>query len=224
MRWLQPDPIDIDGKDPDLYAYCGNDPINSDDPFGLEDSDKWWVVLFSRETLKYLFSKQYVGDVCKTAKGEGKAVVGTVTGPIELVMYYHKKGVSLKSTKDLAVGMWQGFWGGLTGTDPEAFGESFMTLEILLAPVLKKVPNPTPLSLSSYGNLRSFTLVNLEWKGECKFRIDVGELPTSGKRALKIPKALRGKKIPHYHRRGKGPGNGIGRHRPWEGGQQGPRF
>ena len=35
-RWLQKDPIDIASGDPNLYRYCGNDPINAKDPSGLD--------------------------------------------------------------------------------------------------------------------------------------------------------------------------------------------
>jgi uncharacterized protein RhaS with RHS repeats len=35
-RWLQRDPIDSASGDPNLYRYCGNDPINRADPSGLD--------------------------------------------------------------------------------------------------------------------------------------------------------------------------------------------
>ena len=34
-RWLQRDPIDAASGDPNLYRYCGNDPVNKVDPNGL---------------------------------------------------------------------------------------------------------------------------------------------------------------------------------------------
>jgi RHS repeat-associated protein len=34
-RWLQRDPIDAGGGDPNLYRYAGNDPVNRADPSGL---------------------------------------------------------------------------------------------------------------------------------------------------------------------------------------------
>ncbi|MEJ5384718.1 MAG: RHS repeat-associated core domain-containing protein [Fimbriimonadales bacterium] len=34
-RWLQRDPIDADLGDPNLYRYCGNDPLTKADPDGL---------------------------------------------------------------------------------------------------------------------------------------------------------------------------------------------
>ncbi|MEJ5251741.1 MAG: RHS repeat-associated core domain-containing protein [Chthonomonadetes bacterium] len=34
-RWLQKDPIGTSSGDPNLYRYCGNDPINYTDPTGL---------------------------------------------------------------------------------------------------------------------------------------------------------------------------------------------
>ena len=33
--WLSPDPIGFEGGDANLYRYCGGDPLNETDPFGL---------------------------------------------------------------------------------------------------------------------------------------------------------------------------------------------
>ncbi len=35
-RWLQRDPIDASSGDPNLYRYCGNDPLNHYDPDGTD--------------------------------------------------------------------------------------------------------------------------------------------------------------------------------------------
>lgn len=35
-RWLEEDPIDFEGADPNLYRYCGNNPTNAIDPEGLQ--------------------------------------------------------------------------------------------------------------------------------------------------------------------------------------------
>jgi len=35
-RWLQRDPIEVAFGDPNLYRYCGNDPLNAVDPSGLD--------------------------------------------------------------------------------------------------------------------------------------------------------------------------------------------
>ena len=35
-RWLQKDPIDAASGDPNLYRYCGNDPVNQVDPDGTD--------------------------------------------------------------------------------------------------------------------------------------------------------------------------------------------
>jgi RHS repeat-associated protein len=38
-RFLQPDPIGFGGGDANLYRYCGGDPVNRRDPFGLDDEN-----------------------------------------------------------------------------------------------------------------------------------------------------------------------------------------
>ena len=35
-RWLQRDPIGVAGGHPNVYLYCGNDPINDADPTGMD--------------------------------------------------------------------------------------------------------------------------------------------------------------------------------------------
>jgi RHS repeat-associated protein len=39
-RWLQRDPIDISGGDPNFYQYCGRDPINLYDVNGSQEAKK----------------------------------------------------------------------------------------------------------------------------------------------------------------------------------------
>ena len=41
-RWLQRDPIDVAGGHPNVYLYCGNDPLNAADPYGLWDWAKYF--------------------------------------------------------------------------------------------------------------------------------------------------------------------------------------
>ncbi len=36
-RWMQEDPIRLEGEDTNLYRDCGNDPVNHTDPSGLQD-------------------------------------------------------------------------------------------------------------------------------------------------------------------------------------------
>jgi RHS repeat-associated protein len=35
-RWLQRDPIGVGGGHPNVYLYCGNEPVNAKDPSGLD--------------------------------------------------------------------------------------------------------------------------------------------------------------------------------------------
>src|SRR5204862_6531487 len=38
-RFIQPDPLGFGGGDANLFRYCGGDPVNGRDPFGLEDPE-----------------------------------------------------------------------------------------------------------------------------------------------------------------------------------------
>ena len=122
--------------------------------------------------------------------------------------------MSLQSGKDLAVGFYNGiaFW---NKDDPHEFGEAFMGFELTVAPLVKKIPNFTPLSLTSRIPLASggATLLRIDVSGEQVIRFDWHELPKVGKLADKLPNWAKGKSLPHFHRRGSG---GIGAHRPWD--------
>jgi len=39
-RFIQPDPLRFAGGDANLYRYCGGDPVNGRDPFGLQEKEK----------------------------------------------------------------------------------------------------------------------------------------------------------------------------------------
>ena len=41
-RFLSKDPIGLDGGDLNLYAFCGNDPVNYRDPYGLSQNSAEW--------------------------------------------------------------------------------------------------------------------------------------------------------------------------------------
>jgi RHS repeat-associated protein len=47
-RWLQRDPIDAASGDPNLYRYCGNDPVNYRYPTGTEIQDEFTSVTCTR--------------------------------------------------------------------------------------------------------------------------------------------------------------------------------
>ncbi len=54
-RWLQRDPIDAASGDPNLYRYCGNDPINCADPTGLVVLRPPHLIQFTQESIGQRF-------------------------------------------------------------------------------------------------------------------------------------------------------------------------
>lgn len=109
-RWLQHDPIDVAGGHPNVYLYCGNDPLNAADPYGLWD----WA--------------KYFRDVGNVFVGYGQAIWGTLSSPFVIGQYYWENGVSWESTKQLFGGMWAGFcadWQAAWEGDAQAFGRAF---------------------------------------------------------------------------------------------------
>jgi hypothetical protein len=87
---------------------------------------------------------------------------------------------------------------------------------MLASPLIKRIPNLTLFTLEGpFGNLTGgYTLIKYGYKGTQVGRIDIGPLPAGGNY---IRPWLGGRWMPHYHLRRPGiPGQGIGRHRPWE--------
>ncbi|MCW5934607.1 MAG: hypothetical protein KIT45_09970 [Fimbriimonadia bacterium] len=102
------------GGHPNVYLYCANDPINGKDPSGL-GGDGYWK------------------DVGKVFKGYW--IVGThgaiwnwptrLSEAKQLAVYVASSGLTLATAQTLLSAQWCYFWDGLSGTDPERFGESF---------------------------------------------------------------------------------------------------
>jgi hypothetical protein len=84
----------------------------------------------------------YLGDVGAVFKGYGKAIVGLFTSPWTMYEHFRAHGLSWDSAKSLVVGGVQAIGQGLSGDDPEAFGESVFTLLMMASPAIKKVPSP----------------------------------------------------------------------------------
>jgi hypothetical protein len=74
-----------------VYLYCGNDPLNAADPYGLWD----WA--------------KYFHDVGNVFVGYGQAIWGTLSSPFVIGQYYWENGVSWESTKQLFGGCGQVF-------------------------------------------------------------------------------------------------------------------
>ena len=95
---------------------------------------------------------------------------------------------------------------------------------MLAAPAMKAIPNITPLGLGDgfIGSTGHVTFFDVSWRGKQMFRLDYGELNA---KPANLAAKWRGRNLLHYHRRGEGPGQGIGRHRPYETSPHaGPRF
>ena len=80
-RWLSKDPIDISGG-LNLYAFCGNDPVNSVDPWGLREEDAISPTTFSFGILGVRGSFPFGGLIDLSAVGDtdGRAGVKLTLG------------------------------------------------------------------------------------------------------------------------------------------------
>jgi RHS repeat-associated protein len=59
-RFLQSDPTRFDAGDANLFRYCGGDPVNGSDPFGLHDlGDEWEIAEWNRRSHNYDYDVRY---------------------------------------------------------------------------------------------------------------------------------------------------------------------
>jgi RHS repeat-associated protein len=109
-RFISPDPIGLAGG-LNLFAYCGNDPVNCVDPFGLWRTGSYW------------------GDVGAVFQGYGDLAnpFNWYAGLKGLYDVGRDCGVGAAG-RSLLGGIWQGYTGWLTTDDPRAFGRSFGTV------------------------------------------------------------------------------------------------
>ena len=73
-RWLSKDPIRLNGG-LNLYAFCGDDPENRKDPWGLKDDDDWYDWSWWRDPKNI---KDWIGEIASyfTPKDPGLTTVG----------------------------------------------------------------------------------------------------------------------------------------------------
>ena len=82
-RWLQRDPIDASSGDPNLYRYCGNDPVNRFDLYGdkpqwkKEDCDKQLTAI--EKAIEKVRDKINGVDPARNAKGGARHARGITT-------------------------------------------------------------------------------------------------------------------------------------------------
>lgn len=185
---MQVDPVGyLDSMN--LYIYVDGNPLNFIDPLGLCKGDKWANMPWWEKLEKGYYYGAGIGEESAYDWAEH-----SVKGELWYErVYYETTG-----------------WAG-------GFFSSFWTPETWMATATTVV---TALSMSSWAANTGPTLhykggevVLKSQAGKTIGRAGIGRLPSEGKRALRIPKWARGKKLPHMHKRGPG---GIGRHIPWE--------
>jgi len=72
-RWLSGDPIGQKAG-PNVYAYCGNSPLNGIDRLGLYDPDSWWE--------RFLYSDQSGWHQFLYGQEETQAITGAVVAAV----------------------------------------------------------------------------------------------------------------------------------------------
>jgi RHS repeat-associated protein len=204
-RFLQPDP---DGSEANLYAYTANNPVTELDPDGT-CLILCAIVNAALDTAIYLATT----DNPTLEGAAGAAAFGAVTGALGV-------GLLTKVTKIGAV------------------ANAVSRIGKAASKIISKVPKATrgvsrvARSGNQAGHLRlgsvAKRLKQIEWRGgeirfSANFRIQPG---------LRLRAKSWAEKLPHYHRRGPTdlrtgktlPGQGIGRHRPWESSGHDRRF
>ncbi len=108
-RFLQPDPKEFGAGDYNLYRYCHNDPVNRNDPFGLDDAVKFFKAIadFIRNSRPDAsgvnpndVGKAVVTDAKEAAKKEGDNLRpghGVNTGKERAYAEYAKNGSLVRS-------------------------------------------------------------------------------------------------------------------------------
>ncbi|MCL1887545.1 MAG: DUF6531 domain-containing protein [Kiritimatiellaeota bacterium] len=94
-RFLSKDPLGLGGGDLNLYAFCGNDPVNNKDPYGLWSGGGWNPLNWSRwaftgtpnttdadykEVMKSLITKESGAAFMENFSRSSQGVVNAFTG------------------------------------------------------------------------------------------------------------------------------------------------
>ena len=198
-RWINRDPID-EGGGTNLYLMVGNNPVSWADAYGLSPNDPYLT---------------QVGDVFK-GYGDVLNPVNMYKGAKNIYEVGRNQGAGAAAST-FGVGVWHGLTDWTTTSDARHFGQSFGTTLVIAAPVIKRIPNPTPLAIEGPwltpkgGPITGATLAKVTWRGKQVGRLDVGKLDHTNT----MPPEMVGKVRPHLHRRGPG---GISKQWPYDSG------
>ena len=98
-RWISKDPIGLSGG-LNLYAFCGNDPVNCNDPYGLSAWGDFWGKV--QDEHDKIWCESYDGPVMDVA--ESLSVLFLANAAIGLAQDIGAKGLEALADSEIAAG------------------------------------------------------------------------------------------------------------------------